>query len=163
MRQKSKYFQSLYRQYKRKPLHTGGRHELYLRIVKNAEFFSEWAIIYQLGDGSYQYDALENMKLTVFDEAKTSDIQMNILELFEVVTDESEQQLFLEKYLHKFTDKDDLLFVMALSHGGAVHDEAEGKATEFYSSLGHLYKGVTMKQERLKKRMMSSKFLLPTV
>ena len=163
MRQKSRYFQSLYRQYKRMPLHTGGRHELYLRMVENAEFFSEWAIIYQLGDSCYQYDALENMKETVFDECKPSDIQMNILELFEVVTDESEQQTFLEKYLHRFTEKDDLLFVMALSHGGAVHDEAERKAIEFYSSYGHLYKGVTKKQERLKKRMLSSAFLLPMV
>jgi len=163
MRQKSRYFSALYRQYKKTPLSTGGRHDLYQRMVANAEFFSEWAIIYQLGDGSYQYDALENMKQTVFDECKPSDVQMNILELFEVVTDESEQQEILGKYLHRFTEKDDLLFVMALSHGGAVHDEAERKAIELYSSLGHLYKGVTQKQERLKKRFSKSKFLLPLV
>ncbi len=163
MRQKSKYFQSLYRQYRRTPLSAGGRHELYQRMVANAESFSEWAIVYQLGDGCYQYDALENMKSTVFDECKPLDIQMNILELFEIVTDDSEQQEILEKYLLRFTEKDDLLFVMALSHGGAVHDKAEKKAAEYYSSLGILYRGVTLKQERLKKMMSKSTFMLPLV
>lgn len=163
MRQKSRYFQSLYRQYKRTPLHAGGRHELYLRMVENAEFFSEWAIVYQLGDSSYQYDALENMKETVFDECKPSDIQMNILELFEVVTDSAEQEEFLQKYLHRFSEKDDLLFVMAMSHGGAVHDNAESKAMDFYSSHGRLYRGVVQKHDRLVKRMESSTFLLPSV
>lgn len=159
MREKGNYFKSLYRQYKRLGLRAEGRHALYERMVANAEHFAEWAIVYQFGDDTYRYTALENMKNTIFDEVKSVDVQMNIMELFEIVTDASEQEEILKMYLSRFTEKDDLLFVMVLSHDGA-YDDAERKAIQFYSGFGKLYKGVLQKSERMKKKMLSSSFMV---
>ena len=160
MRQKGKYFQSLYRQYKKKPLRAEGRHELYERMVASAEHFAEWAIIYQLGGDSYRYDALEQMRKTVFGEAKSSDVQMNILELFELVIDEVEQEMILKDYLSRFHTKDDLLFVMVMSNGDAYW-EAHQKAfyLDYYKYEGTLRKAVEMKEHRLKMRMLNSSFM----
>lgn len=162
MRQKSVYFQSLYRQYKKKSLRAEGRHELYERMVKNAEHFAEWAIVYQLGDNKYRYDALENMKNTVYDEQRSSDVQMNILELFELVTDETEQENILKKYLSRFNGKDDLLFVMAMSSiSSEVYWEAQNKAIslDYYKGLGTLHNAVEKKDEKLKNRLSNSPFM----
>jgi hypothetical protein len=108
-------FNSLYSQYVSTPLTSGLRHEIYQKMVKKAKSFNDWAIVHRYGDNSYQYRAEEQMRAKVLKGRKSSDVQKNILELFEIVTDEDEQNEILRGFLSKYSSCDDLLFVMSLS------------------------------------------------
>ena len=111
----TKNFKVLLDQYRNTPLSTGSRYRTYLRMVKNARSFNDWVIIYQYGDNSYQYLAEEQMRAKVLKGKTSQDVQKNILELFEIVTDENEQNEILKAFLSKYDSTDDVLFVMTLS------------------------------------------------
>lgn len=104
---------------------------------------------------------LKAWKKTVFDELKAADVQMNILELFEVMTDETEQDTFLKKYLSMFHGKDDILFVLVLSSFGDAYDEAYSKAFAlgYYKFYGTLRRGIQGKRKQIQKKMLSSSFM----
>lgn len=112
---KNTSFSSLYRQYRNAPLSSGERYRIYKRMVINARSFNDWAIIYRYGDNSYQYLAEEHMKAKVLKGKTSTDVQKNILNLFEIVTDENEQNEILKAFLSKYSSDDDKLFVMTLT------------------------------------------------
>lgn len=108
-------FDCLYSKYKTTPLINYERHEIYEEMVEKARSFNDWTIVYRYGDNSYQYLALEHMKANVLKGKTSSDVQKNILELFELVTDEKEQIEILKAFLSKYSSDDDKLFVMTLT------------------------------------------------
>ena len=55
------------------------------------------------------------MRAKVLKGKTSQDVQKNILELFEIVTDENEQNEILKAFLSKYDSTDDVLFVMTLS------------------------------------------------
>lgn len=112
---KNTNFSSLYHQYRMAPLGSGRKYEIYKRMVKNARSFNDWAIVYRYGDNSYQYLAEEHMKAKVLKGKTSSDVRKNILKLFELVTDEDEQNEILKAFLLKYHSHDDLLFVSKFS------------------------------------------------
>ena len=97
------------------PLGSGRKYEIYKRMIRAARSFNDWAIVYRYGDNSYQYLALEQMKAKVLKGKTSSDVQENILVLFDLVTDEDEQNEILKAFLSKYDSRDDLLFVWDLS------------------------------------------------
>lgn len=111
------YFSSLYRHYQKAPLGSGEKYRIYRRMVKNARSFNDWAIVYRYGDDSYQYLAEEHMKAKVLKGKSSLDVQKNILELFEIVTDEGERNEILKGFLLKYHSKEDLRFVSDFSLG----------------------------------------------
>ena len=113
-------FSSLYRQYRTAPLGSSKKYEIYKRMVKNARSFNDWAIVYRYGDNSYQYLAKEHMKTKVLKGKTSLDVRRNIIKLFDLVTDENEQNEILKAFLLKYHSHDDLLFVSELSFGLAI-------------------------------------------
>lgn len=114
---KNTNFSGLYRQYRMAPLGSGEKYRIYKRMVRNARSFNDWVIVYRYGDNSYQYLAEEHMKAKVLEGKTSSDVQKNILKLFEIVTDEGEQNEILKAFLLKYHSYDDLCFVSDFSLG----------------------------------------------
>lgn len=112
---KNTNFNSLYHQYRMAPLGSGKKYEIYKRMVKAARSFNDWAIVYRYGDNQYQYLAEEHMKAKVLKGKTSSDVRGNILKLFELVTNEDEQNEILKAFLLKYHSHDDLLFVSEFS------------------------------------------------
>ena len=112
---KNMNFGNLYRQYRKAPLGSGKKFEIYKRMVKNARSFNDWAIVYRYGDNSYQYLAEEHMKAKVLKGKTSLDVRRNILKLFDLVTDENEQNEILKAFLLKYHSRDDLRFVSEFS------------------------------------------------
>lgn len=107
-----KNFSDLYRKYKKTPLNNYKRHEIYEEMVEEADTFDEWAIIHIYGDRNYQYLAEENMREKVLDG---NDVQRNIIELFDLVTDPYEQEEILKNFLSKHRKEDDEAFVVYMA------------------------------------------------
>ncbi len=112
---KNMNFSNLYRQYRMAPLGSGKKFEIYKRMVKAARSFNDWAIVYRYGDNSYQYLAEEHMKAKVLKGKTSLDVRRNILKLFDLVTDENEQNEILKAFLLKYHSRDDLRFVSEFS------------------------------------------------
>ena len=108
-------FTNLYRQYRMAPLGSGRKYEIYKQMIRTARSFNDWAIVYRYGDNSYQYLALEQMKAKVLKGKTSSDVQKNILVLFDLMTDEDEQNGILKAFLSKYDSRDDLLFAWDFS------------------------------------------------
>ena len=149
-----KNFDYLYSKYKKTPLISYERHEIYEEMFENAKSFNDWVIIYQYGDNSYQYEALQNMKAKVLKGKKSSDVQKNILELFEIVTDEKEQNEILKAFLSKYHSDDDKLFVMTLTPWLIT-----GFDGMCYMSLDEIDAAIDQKEQQLGVMMRKSSFL----
>lgn len=147
MARKNSYFQSLLRRYER----CGWRekHHVFELMRKNAKKFAEWNEIHRYGDSNNQYEALEHMKATVFDEKRVIDVQRNILTLFELVTDSAEQNEFLKKYIELHCEKDDLLFAAAIcSTDGNVFSTFSDLAMGYYCNIGGLKRGIEARKRK---------------
>ena len=107
-------FDDLYCQYRNASLRSGKRPDLFKRMLESAKRFDDWAIIHRYGDSSYQYLAEEKMKVTVFDEENSLDVQKNIVKLFEIMTDGNEREEILESYISKYQTKDDYVFALVV-------------------------------------------------
>jgi hypothetical protein len=151
---KNTSFSSLYRQYRNAPLSSGERYRIYKRMVRNARSFNDWAIIYRYGDNSYQYLAEEHMKAKVLKGKTSTDVQKNILNLFEIVTDENEQNEILKAFLSKYDSQDDVLFVMTLSPWLVTGFEGM-----YYMSIDDIDKVISEKEKHLQKMKNNSEFL----
>ena len=112
------------------------RNLLFQRMKNYAQTFSEWSVIFQYGDDANQYEALMQMKRLVLEGEKIKDVRMNILELFKVVTDEGEQQEILNRYIQKYSTKEDLIFAISVSPLSFSWDEVVDKVVEEYGRLG---------------------------
>jgi len=142
----SPYFRKLLRMYET-PSKRGG--SLFERMVANAKTFADWNEIYRYGDSAYQFEALAKMKNLVFTQKKVIDIQRNMLELFEVVTDSKEQEQFLREYLKKYNKKDDLLFVLTLCPTECdLWNQTCCLAMDYYSSPGMVSRGIKARETK---------------
>ena len=148
---KNTSFSSLYRQYRTAPLGSGRKYEIYKQMIKTARSFNDWAIIHRYGDNSYQYLALEQMKAKVLKGKTSSDVQKNILVLFDLVTDEDEQNGILKAFLSKYDSRDDLLFAWDLSPC-LVMEFSDMPFSEFK-------KAISEKEKHLQKMRNNSEFL----
>ncbi len=147
-------FRSLYCQYRNAPLSSGKRYEIYKRMVKNARSFDDWAIVYRYGDNSYQYLAEEHMKANVLKGKTSLDVQKNILELFEIVTDENEQGDILKAFLSKYNSSDDRLFAMTVSTWLVA-----GFDGMYDMSMDGIDRVISKKEKHLQKMKCNSEFL----
>lgn len=140
----SPYFRRLLRMYET-PSKRGG--SLFERMVANAKTFADWNEIHRYGDDTYQHEALAKMKEQVFNQKKVVDIQRNLLELFEVVTDSKEQEQFLRQYLKEHNKKDDLLFVLTLCPTECdLWNEACSLAMDYYAVPGMVSRGIKARE-----------------
>ena len=122
---------------------------LFERMLKNAKTFADWYEIHRYGDNRCQYVALQNMKKLVFNQKKVIDIQRNLLELFEIVTDSKEQEQILREYLKEHNKKDDLLFILTVcSTECDLWNEVCYLAVDYYSSPGMISRGIKARKNR---------------
>lgn len=80
-------------------------------LMPNAKNFADWTVIYRYGGDTVRKDALWKMKLNAICGRSRSEIQLNILELF-LVIDEADKEEILKRYLLRFHQKQDFLFVL---------------------------------------------------
>lgn len=144
---KSVYFSQLLRRFEASSLRD--RRSVFQLMKKNAKTFADWYEVHRYGDSSSQYEALEKMKGLVLKEEQVRNIQKNILQFFELVTDADEQEKILESYHEHHCEKDDLLFVLSLgSPSSDLWSEANVLAMKYYSSLGGVSRGIKARQNK---------------
>ena len=144
---KSVYFSQLLRRFEASSLID--RNSVFQLMKKNAKTFADWYEIHRYGDSNAQYESLEKMKELVLKEERVRNIQRNILELFELVTDSSEQEKVLGEYHKCHVDKDDLLFVLSVGDPASdLWSEVYDFASKYYVTLGGLSKGIKARQNK---------------
>ena len=117
-------------------------------------------MVHKYGDNAEQYEAEQKMREFVLTGGTTKEIQTNIMELFEVVTDVDEQNEVLERYFESHHEnQDDLLFVLVACHGGDLFADASAKALKYYKTYRGIQRGIDGKRNRLMKWLSHSKFL----
>jgi len=122
---------------------------LFERMVTNAKTFADWYEIHRYGDNRCQYVALQKMKKLVLNQKKITDVQRNILELFEILTDSKEQEKILREYLKGHDKKDDLLFILTVgSTECELWNDVYFLATECYSSPGMISRGIKARKNK---------------
>lgn len=142
----SPYFRKLLHMYENPRLRGAS---LFERMVNNANTFADWNEIHRYGDGAYQSVALAKMKKLVLNQKRVIDIQRNILELFEILTDSKEQEEILREYLKKHNKKDDLLFILTVSSTECeIWNDVYFLATEYYSSPSMISRGIKARQNK---------------
>lgn len=140
----SSYFRKLLTEYESPSKRNSS---LFERMVKNAKTFADWNEIHRYGDGAYQSVALAKMKKLVLNQKRVIDIQRNILELFEIVTDSKEREQILKDYLKEHSKKDDLLFILTLSPTECdLWNHTYYLVMDYYSSLGMVSRGIKARE-----------------
>ena len=94
------------------------------------------------------------MRAKVLKGKTSQDVQKNILELFEIVTDENEQNEILKAFLSKYDSNDDVLFVMTLSPWLVTGFEGM-----YDMSLDEIDAVLSEKERHIQEMRYSSKFL----
>lgn len=115
-------------------------------MLESAKRFDDWAIIHRYGDSSYQSLAEERMKATVFNEKTSLDVQKNIVNLFEILTDGNEREKIMESYISKYQSVDDYVFALVMTP--TVVPYFPGME---YMSLKEIDKVLSDKREQLQK------------
>lgn len=146
----SKKFSELLLQYKAVSHKT--KSEIFQKMKRNAKNFADWTMIYQYGDSSVRKDAQRRMEKLVLEGKTTSDIQLNMLELFMVI-DTADKDGILEKYLKKHHEKDDYLFVACECDWeyGTLGLVALENLENYYKSPGFIQVGINAKEKRNQK------------
>lgn len=140
----SSYFRKLLTEYESPSKRNSS---LFERMRNCAKTFADWNEIHRYGDGVYQTEALAKMKKLVLNQKRVIDIQRNILDLFEIVTDSKEQEQFLREYLKKYNKKDDLLFVLTLCPTECdLWNQTCSLAMDHYSSPGMVSRGIKARE-----------------
>lgn len=144
---KSVYFSQLLRRFEASSL--SDRRSVFQLMKKNAKTFADWYEVHRYGDSSSQYEALEKMEGLVLKEEQVRNIQKNILQFFELVTDADEQEKILESYHEHHCEKDDLLFVLSIGAPSSdLWSEANVLAMKYYSTLGGVSRGIKARQNK---------------
>lgn len=157
-RRKNEYFVRLLRKYRSLNTSSPERPTYFARMKECAKTFWEWSWVYQIGGDYTRTVALDEMKNTFLDERCSQAIQMNILEMFEIVTDEDEREEILAEFFKSYQDKDSLLFVAAMASGDFACD-ALMKVAHYYSSEGYAIQAVVYKENRIERMRLSSSFM----
>lgn len=157
-RQKNNNFMRLLRKYRTVPTSSSLRPDYFEGMKECAKTFWEWSWIYQLaGNSSYTgTQALDKMKATFLYEKNSFAVKMNILELFEIVTDEEEQKQMMKMFLNAYQEKKDLVFAIAL---GPVSTDIHAKAVQYYASYGGLSRAIEYEKRRIVKMRTKSSFM----
>ena len=141
----SPYFRKLLAEYESPRFRNSA---LFERMVNNAKTFADWYEIHRYGDNGCQFEALQNMKKLALNQKRITDIQRNLLELFEILTDSKEQEEILREYLKEHNKKDDLLLVLTVCPIGDLWDDAYFLAMEQYSSPGRVVRGIKARRNK---------------
>lgn len=143
----SSYFKKLLNEFESSSIR--GRSSLLERMEENAKTFADWYEIHRYGDSSAQYEALQKMKELVLKQQKVLDIQRNILDLFELMTDSKEQEQILKAYLEQHCEKDDILFVLTVCDTACdLWSDAHSLALKYYSTYGGVSRGIQARQNK---------------
>ena len=129
----SSYFRKLLTEYESPSKRNSS---LFERMRNCAKTFADWNEIHRYGDGVYQTEALAKMKKLVLSQKRVIDIQRNILDLFEIVTDSKEQEQILKEYMQEHNQKDDLLFIRSVCPTGDLWTAVDYLVMNYYSSPG---------------------------
>lgn len=90
------------------------------------------------------------MKAKVLNGKKSSDVQENILNLFEIVTDENEQNEILRAFLSKYNKKEDFLFVMEVSMSPCMVTEV---SDEYNMTIDEIDEVIGKEEKRLQENL----------
>jgi len=167
---KNRRFERYIRQYKNEPIVSGRRHDIFQKMKNCATTFDHWKQIYLYGDGYTSVEAIQKMQETVLDGKSVSKIRVNILELFDLVTDSGDQKQVMEAYLQRHCQKDDYIFILALMeiHGFPMYDitpEAEfaqdsrAMLERFYKRPSYIDRSIEKRKNTLYTRLEKSRFV----
>lgn len=110
MNRHTRLFEKLLRKYEEKQPNSKRKNNFFLRrLLPNAKSFSDWTVIFDLGDDSVRKDALGEMKKYAISGKSREEIQLNILELW-LVIDNADKDEILQKYLERYHEAEDFLF-----------------------------------------------------
>lgn len=157
---KTEEFNKLLLRYEAASLASPLKSDIFWRMREKAKSFSDWTAIFQYGDSSIRKDAQREMERLVLKGNDRSDIQLNILELFMVI-DQGDKDEILRKYLKKFHEKDDLLFVLECADDGEegyLAMQTRRKLERIYKRFGDLNRGLEARYKRSHKLLERSTF-----
>ena len=154
----SKRFHELLLQYEATSV--GKRTQIFWEMKSKAKTFADWDAVYQYAGSSLRKDAQREMERLVLKGDTTSDIQLNILELFMII-DEADKSAILSMYVKKHHGKDDLLFALSeadWSEDGLLVVELWNKLEAFYKASDGIKRGLNARHKRSKKLLEKSTF-----
>lgn len=112
MNRHTRLFENLLQKYEKKQPNSKRKNNFFLgRLLPNAKSFSDWTVIFDLGDDSVRKDALREMKKYAISGKSREEIQLNILELW-LVIDNADKDEILQKYLERYHEAEDFLFAL---------------------------------------------------
>ena len=131
-------------------------------LMPNAQNFSDWTSIYHYGGDTVRKHALQRMKDNAICGRSRSEIQLNIMELF-LVIDEADKETILKRYLVRFHQKQDFLFVLDESDWDnyKFREYVDAEAKEYGINI-NFFKGENKRLKKLDELMKLSTFNPPS-